>query len=149
MRLSRLASVLVTLLLFSNQILLVGANVPTYESTDVAGSKPGDMTRSEQVWRQFRETFPLHIQTVAFDKESRTLIISEPPPHVSLDNLKEALQRYNPTLKPEMYIKQHTIGVDGWVKDIVFQLPPLDAAKTHDALDAIQEHLFQTTYKAY
>jgi hypothetical protein len=106
-------------------------------------------TAAEASWTQFRNTFPYHIQTLAFDKKSRTVVISEPPSHVTLANLKEALQRYIPTLSPPMSVKSTGVGVDGWVKDIVLQLPPMDESETRDALDAIQQHVFYTNYKAY
>jgi hypothetical protein len=120
------------------------------ESTDGSVSSNGDgSTAAKEQWARFRQAFPYHIQTLAFHKASRTLLISEPPPHVTPVNLKEALQRYNPALAPTMSVETSRVGVDGWVKDILLQLPPMDEVATREALDAIQQHVFHTNYKAY
>lgn len=41
------------------------------------------------------------------------------------------------------------IGVNGWVKDLVVQLPPLTPRQLWELLDTIHWKLFGTTYKAY
>jgi hypothetical protein len=68
---------------------------------------------------------------------------------VTLASLKEAIQKYNAALDPVMFVESTPIGVDGWVKDVLLRLPPMDEASTRDTLDAIQQHVFNTTYKAY
>src|SRR5688572_15947489 len=73
-----------------------------------------------EVWKGLRQKFPFHLQTLAYDPENRTLIIAEPPPHVTLQGLKE--------IAPELVdiqTFQQRIGVDGWVQDIVGHLPEL------------------------
>jgi hypothetical protein len=104
---------------------------------------------AEKAWSQFRTTFPYHIQTLAIDVQSRTLVISEPPPHITLANLQEAVERYVPGLALPMSVRTTRVGVDGWVKDIVLQLPPMSESETRNLVDAIQQHVFHTTYKAY
>lgn len=143
MRQYRLLMIFVLLFCSTGQLLSVGAeSAPAPRAGDEG--VPG-----HEHWVQFRQAFPYHIQTLALHKESRTLIISEPPPHVTVASLREALQRYNPALNPAMSVAATGVGVDGWVKDVVLQLPPMGEAATRDAIDAVQQHVFHTTYKAY
>jgi hypothetical protein len=52
-------------------------------------------TVSVAAWTQFRETFPYHIQEIAVSEPygdgSRTIIVSEPPPAVSMDDILKAV----------------------------------------------------------
>jgi hypothetical protein len=60
-------------------------------------------------WKQFRAQHNFHIQTLAASAPhtdgSRTLIISEPPPHVTLDDLR----RLAPVLN-DVSVMTHVIG---------------------------------------
>lgn len=134
-------------LLFQAIFVSAKTNALSDEKSPVIDGNP--IIPNEDKWKAFRDTFPFHIQTLAFDKESRLLIISEPPPHITLKSVREAIQQYNPTIDPRMDIKSNSIGVDGWVKDILVQLPPMTGAQTQEAIDAIQQHVFFTTYKSY
>lgn len=102
----------------------------------------------EEDWRLFRTTFPLHMQTLAVVKSGdrvRTLIISEPPPHVTLQQLIAV----DPKKLKTAEVKQWTIGFDGWVKDIVVQLPETDPATFIALRDRLSEYLYGTPYGAY
>jgi len=103
---------------------------------------------SSQEWQRFRTAYPYHIQTIALsDKDAsgaRTMIISEPPPSVTLDQI-EAL---DPALR-NASTEQHRLGVDGWVKDVVIDLPPLAPASLNAIVNRLQVLLFGTSYKAY
>ncbi len=89
------------------------------------------------------------MQTIAVSGPSpsgeRTLIVSEPPPHVTL----EKLVAVDAARLSRNAIKQWTIGFDGWVKDVVFQL----ASTTEDELEALvaalSQYLYFTDYKHY
>jgi hypothetical protein len=110
------------------------------------GSNP---SREELDWRQFRATFPFHMQTIAVSQEApdgtRTLVISEPPPHVTL----EGLVAVDPTKLADHQIRQWTIGFDGWVKDVVFRLPAMRKADCDDQIRKLSSYLFFTDYKAF
>jgi hypothetical protein len=58
-----------------------------------------DKTTQDQDWALFRKAYPYHGQAVALSEEypgrSRTLIVSEPPPHVTLEGLR--------ALSPEVF----------------------------------------------
>lgn len=94
-------------------------------------------------WEIFRKTFPFHIQTLGFDKRSSILVISEPPPLVTIEKLKETAPELGP-----IEVKQHPMGCDGWVKDLVIQLPQMTDLQRQDLFDRINLYLFHTTYKA-
>jgi len=97
----------------------------------------------QTVWAQFRQHHAYHIQTIAvFDH--RYLIVSEPPPHVTL----EGLTAVAPKVLNQPHVFRHAIGVDGWSKDVVFEIPQMGDAQLTDLLDAMHLYLFGTTYKA-
>src|ERR1041385_3597760 len=77
----------------------------------------------EQDWREFRKEFPFHIQTIAVSEpsqsETQTVIISEPPPSATLQGMRLVA----PTIMAEAVVKQHPVGIDGWVKDVVTSCP--------------------------
>jgi hypothetical protein len=78
--------------------------------------------RQKQEWGNFRRAFPYHIQAIAasapYEDGTRTLIVSEPPPHVTLRWLKNVA----PFALVNADVKGHTIGHDDWVKDVVFNI---------------------------
>jgi hypothetical protein len=99
-------------------------------------------------WQQFRKAYPYHIQTVALSAVHpdghRTMIVSEPPPNVTFDGIR----RLSPDFSAA-FVEQHGIGVDGWVKDIVFDLSPLSEVVLANDIDRLHHALFGTNYKAY
>ena len=103
----------------------------------------------DQEWRNFRQAYPYHLQVVAVSSPhadgSRTLIVSEPPPHIS----KESFSAISPFLLANVSVARHGIGVNGWVKDLVVELPPVTPKQLSELLDSIHHKLFWTTYKAY
>jgi hypothetical protein len=105
-------------------------------------------TPGAQDWRVFRERHPFHLQTIALGSPdaagARTLIVSEPPPHVT----PGGLAAIDPVLKTPA-IHSHRIGTDGWVKDLVYRLPPLDRSTLNQLIDQLSVALFHTSYKAY
>ncbi|MBD0304999.1 MAG: hypothetical protein ICV76_00385, partial [Nitrospiraceae bacterium] len=102
----------------------------------------------EAHWKAFRETYPYHVQGIAMsptNKRSRTLIIAEPPPHVTIESLKAV----DPTVFASPQVKQHPIGYDGWVKDVVVHIDKIGPQRLTALIDKLHVHLFGTAYKAY
>ncbi len=106
-------------------------------------------TPSNKYLEGFLQAYPLHSQMVALsDAEvdgSRTLIISEPPPHVTLGNILttvggDVLLNHN--------VVTHKIGFDGWVKDVVIGVKGDDEA-LQAMLSRLHQRLFFTSYKSY
>lgn len=99
-------------------------------------------------WQHFRAAYPYHIQAIALsDKDAdgaRVMIISEPPPSVNLDNIQEI----DPAFRQASTERQR-LGVDGWVKDVVIELPPLDGVTLNAIVNRLQVRLFGTAYKGY
>jgi hypothetical protein len=101
-----------------------------------------------QEWERFREAYRYHIQAIALSPRhqdgSRTLIISEPPPFVSLADITGL----DPVLQ-SADTRKLRLGVDGWVQDVVIALPPLEATRINRLINGLQIKLFGTSYKAY
>jgi len=97
-------------------------------------------------WKQFRSQHNFHIQTLAASDPhadgSRTLIISEPPPHVTLDHLRGLA----PALG-NVSVMTHTIGHGGWVKDVIATVPAQNEQQWRDLTSILNQYLFFTTYK--
>ena len=109
---------------------------------------PEARARQDREWGGFRLAFPFHIQVIAasdpYPDGTRTLIVSEPPPDATVDGLKAL----DAVALATAEVKTHTVGHDGWVKDVVFNV----TAKQEelDRLVArLSKYLFETDYKAY
>lgn len=99
-------------------------------------------------WKQFRAAYPYHIQVTALTSPSadgtRTLIVSEPPPHVTL----KSIAALDAQLLSDVTVRKQKMGYDGWVADLVIKLPAMDDAQLRNLVDQVNYHLFGTTYKA-
>ena len=99
-------------------------------------------------WQRFRANHPYHIQTIVLGPDApggRTLIVSEPPPNVTVAAMR---QRWPAEFK-DARIHKHAIGVDGWVSDIVTRLPPQSEDATRELVQQLTGYLFGTSYKSY
>ena len=100
-------------------------------------------------WADFRLTYPYHIQTIGLsapEKDgSRILILSEPGPHVTVEEIGEKLK----AVKHRIEEKTHPIGYDGWVKDIVVVISEISDKRLERALARISEYAFFSDYKPY
>lgn len=118
------------------------------ESALLAKNSPA-RTQSEDLWRGFRRTFPFHSQVVALSDAatdgSRTLIVSEPPPHVTVGNI---LTTVGGELLLSHQVRKHPIGYDGWVKDVAIAVKGDDDA-LQSMLSRLHQRLFFTSYKSY
>lgn len=103
---------------------------------------------SNELWQKFREENPLHVQAVLLSERNRqgeqTLIIAEPPPSVSPEDLKKILPSPG-----RLRIGRTRVGADGWVSDVVVDLPKLTDATVNSLVVELHEKLFGTAYKAY
>lgn len=97
-------------------------------------------------WKDFRAQYQFHIQTIAVSRPheggSRSLIIAEPPPHVTLDGLRQI----DPLLS-DPRVMQQFVGHDGWVKDVLFKLPALSGRELDALAIKLNRYLFFTAYK--
>ncbi|HSE19482.1 MAG TPA: hypothetical protein VLB46_20635 [Pyrinomonadaceae bacterium] len=119
------------------------------ESALIARIEPS-VTAADDLWRGYRQTFPFHSQVIALSEPatdgSRTLIVSEPPPHVTLG---EILTSVGSDLLLNHQVKKQHIGYDGWVKDVVIAIKGNDEAALQSMLSRLNQRLFFTSYKSY
>jgi hypothetical protein len=105
-----------------------------------------DSEAARRVWEEYRKYRPFHAQEVAvsppLSRGCRTLIISEPPPGVTAADLVRA-HPLIASLKP----RQHPLGVDGWVEDLVGVMPPLDDDAMSELTSDLHVALFGTAYR--
>lgn len=71
----------------------------------------------DETWAKFRQTHPYTYQTLGLKQvgNASVIIISEPSPDVSEEDFTTLFNHYN----GRMTVKQHKLGYDGWVKDVV------------------------------
>ncbi|MFN6470531.1 MAG: hypothetical protein RMY36_012770 [Nostoc sp. SerVER01] len=104
--------------------------------------------QAEQVENSFRQAYPFHLQIIGLTPplrdQSRVLIISEPPPHVSPGYFQSLVD----SLGGKVFVKTHRIGYDGWTRDAVLALPPLSKDELSDLLTKLHLKIYSTTYKA-
>ncbi len=134
-------------------LLLAAVSVTSsFHSPGSAGSAVagGRAPRSapEDVWRAFRAAHPFHAQLVGATRPdaggARILVLSEPPPHVSLSSLAEL----DPVFASARTF-EHAMGYDGWVKDVVVELPSMSETDFRELLAQTHIHLFHSAYKAW
>lgn len=113
----------------------------------LARNIPAD-TNSEKMWTGFRQAYPYHSQVLALSSpstdKSRTLIISEPPPHLTAGDILLSL---GDLLRNHSEQKQK-IGYDGWVKDLVVEIVG-NQSDVDSAISSLNRLLFNTSYKSY
>lgn len=106
-----------------------------------------------ELWRQFRAAFPNHLQVTALSardsRNERVMLISEPPPWFGAGDIASSLRDYFGSSLRSSYVKEHAVGVDGWVRDVLirFESRPGDEDTIRSRLDRINRDLFGTTYK--
>jgi hypothetical protein len=97
-------------------------------------------------WSEFRQAYPLHVQGVAVSEVApdgtRTLVVAEPPPDVTFEELASA----DPALT-DVGVRTHSLGQDGWTKDVVAHVPGSVDIPTLNA--RLHRILFGTAYRAY
>ncbi len=106
-------------------------------------------TPANNLWDGFRKSHPYHSQVLALSEpatadQSRTLIVSEPPPSLQLGELlipvADVLLNHT--------VLQHRVGHDGWTRDVVLAVKgPED--KIASAISGLNQLLFSTSYKSF
>jgi hypothetical protein len=114
-----------------------------------------DERRAEQLWTQFRQTYPYHLQMIGLsdaDKAGeRILIVSEPPPWFNKRDVEKYFRGQLGDAYRQAAVKRRRVGVDGWVEDVVVRLAgqrSLDESWLRSQVDELHRELFGTAYKA-
>ena len=116
--------------------------------TELINRKLPAQTNSPSIWKQFRDTYPYHSQAVALSDDSgdgsKTLIISEPPPHLTIGDVLYPLAK----VLLNHSIQKQPVGYDGWTKDVVVAVKG-NKSDISESISALNSVLFDTSYKAY
>lgn len=122
--------------LFIAILLIIGSNASLATISERANSYA----------KEFRQTFPFHMQTIALSAPKdgkRVLIVSEPPPHVK----REDFRKFDRIAFGDPY--EHEIGFQGFTKDVVIELPTdkYDDKVLPEFLARLGQLLYFTSYK--
>jgi hypothetical protein len=105
-------------------------------------------TPSRRYWAGLRAAFPFHIQAVAASGPSsdgsRTIIVAEPPPQVSLADIVRAVG----ASVQNHAVRSQEIGIDGWVKDAVIEVKARPA-ECRRIISRLNRLIYGSSYKAY
>lgn len=105
--------------------------------------------RQRQVAEDFRDAYPYHLQIIGatpqLSDNSRVVIVSEPPPNLSLSYF----QNLAGSVEGSVTTFTHSVGYDGWTKDVVIALPPLPQPVFDALLTRLHQDLYGTSYKAH
>jgi len=76
---------------------------------------------------------------------SMVTIISEPPSHITQKEIVEFVNGYGGQLS----IHKQPFGYDGWLKDVVVEMPPMDVERESIFNKELTQLLFGTDYKSF
>ena len=127
-------------LVFAGLISVVGLWISPRMPALAAGDEKNDRLNVDKVWKEFRSAYPYSMQSVAVQKGEDgeyVLVVSEPPPHVTRDDLQELL--------PGVQFKRQRVGYKGWVADAV-QHGRMKPKDFDELIEDLHRLLFDTTY---
>lgn len=104
---------------------------------------------ADPVWDQFRKSFPFHIQEIGITSKphedgSWTIIVSEPPPDVTIDDILGAAGSAVIVYR----IRTQPVGYDGWVRDVVMRVSG-DPSVLQGIASRLNQVMFRTSYKRH
>ena len=121
--------------------------LPDKSCTPETGIGRDDSADGPTAWRAFRRGHPYHHQGLVVGPRaadgSRTLIISEPPPGVCIDDIRAI----DPSLGGARAYHWR-MGYDGWVRDAVVRLGRVPDDSLTSLLVTIQDAVFGSAYGA-
>lgn len=124
-----------------------GSTVSIWRNTQLFQPEAAITSRDDasgHFWRRFRNAYRYGIQGIAVSSPDASgtcsVVVAEPPPHVSLENLR--------TILPDATVFRQQLGHDGALFDVVGTLSG-DAAAIGNALRKLNKLLYWTDYKAF
>jgi hypothetical protein len=105
--------------------------IPVWTYDPLSPSAPCPYMPECGVWRDFRQAHPWPYQTLAIAENGTeaTVIVAEPPPSLTRDQLERAVRSlFGGDLASISYARWPT-GVDGWLEDLVFRVRLQDAER--------------------
>lgn len=100
------------------------------------------------IWKEFRSKFPYGYQAISqkhLASGGTLTIISEPPSYINQGEIAEFVHSYGGQLS----VNQQPFGYDGWLKDVVVELPPLAADSVNLFKKKLSQLIFGTDYKSF
>ena len=101
----------------------------------------------QKTHKEFRNKFPYHYQCVAINQYqdgSNQILISEPSPTVSIDDLNKAFGSYEYTSS----VLQHKIGYDGYIKDVIYVVKGIDQNTLKAIVSQLHKLVHYSEYKS-
>ena len=105
-------------------------------------------------WEDFRTKYPYNFQMIGtkeYDDGSYLMIISEPPPHVTVGDFEkifELFRRKNFGNNIFIEYKKQPIGYDGWLRDAVVCVSGINDEQWDLLISKLTTKLYFTDYKA-
>ncbi len=102
----------------------------------------------DSIYTNFRKNFRFHYQTIGlanFADSSKLMLIAEPPPYFVLDSLKTIFANF----KIKVEIRQHPIGYDGRISDILITMVNATDENVKNIVQKLSKRLFFSDYKAH
>jgi hypothetical protein len=128
---------------------LEASNTPTKGGAAASvgsADEPAISPSARQAWAELRRTRRLHLQTIAtcaLEDGGTTVIVTEPPPHVSAASAKAFLGAR------ALQILSTPMGHDGHVSDIVLELPAQSPEELEERLTSLSSYLFGSAQGDY
>lgn len=117
--------------------------------SDEPAAKSIASTMGNSLWEAFRNRFPYHTQIIGISAIQRdkscVILLSEPSPDVTQDGINNLVACFSHKLS----VKQHQIGYDGWVKDVLIVLADIGLSDLEDLKEKLNEYEFKTNYGQY
>jgi hypothetical protein len=103
----------------------------------------------DSIWQQFRKNFKYHIQTIGMTDintdHSVTIVLSEPPPHVNVEDIKAQLKDYRIFVEEKI----NKVGYDGWLKDLLIVISGVNEKRLDKLVNKLNKYLYFSEYKPY
>lgn len=129
------------------EFVLDEPGLPDRDCTPETNVGRDDSADGPTIWRAFRRGHPYHHQGLAIGPRaadgSRTLIISEPPPGVCIDDIRAIDPSFG-----DARAYHWRMGYDGWVRDAVVRLGRLSNDSLTSLLVTVQDAVFGSAYGA-
>lgn len=100
----------------------------------------------DSIYDDFRKQFRFHYQTIGvaqFEDSSRIILISEPPPYFEIDSIPSIFRKFTHRVET----RQHKIGYDGKITDIIILLANATTENTNNLVKALSKELYLSDYK--
>ena len=102
----------------------------------------------DSIYTDFRKHFRFHYQTIGlanFADSSKLMLIAEPPPYFVLDSLKSIFSNF----KIKVEIRQHPIGYDGRISDILITMVNATDENVKNIVQKLSKRIYFSDYKAH